>query len=801
MHTTPMRTSARPLPTRLMAALLAAALVAQPIIPAYAANHPLSAVRDVNTIDYVVNVDWDYDNPPTQAANPSQRLDRNYITEVLRVMARSKFTATEGRHRVGTVYVYKGGRFGDNVDIRMLNSNGRSAANVAGWGKRGTTSYNHLAFQNAPESIDALGKVINHELGHYTYGLLDEYVEEGAPLKPDDPGSPSGVDTPKNTAMNNHLQFVSLSTPADYADPTKRQTAQARVFATAGDGSGGSAWETLTRPAEQDPPAARAYGRTFFEAFRGVDPAALRLQAPTEGFDTQLRVVFAAAPVFRDVIVIDRTLPAARLADLLQAARALVNQAGADAQFAVVASPAAGADPVLGFTTADAEGKQALNAALDGIQPAGEGSFNSLTAFTKAYQLIAGVRQSGDPATVHLLTGSETVLPVETLTTARTARVAVNPLGLSGGGTEARQARTKAALAQSAAGQTVNLAQVAQQTGGAYNVARNGAEAAKDAARALNEVHSNPFAFVRVDGTTALPAGGRFSSQFRVASSAIDGPVEAEAFFDPQDAGKLSFSLVAPDGRVFTPGNAPAGVEFETEPGEGLFTVRIGTGVAARAGTWTIQVSSASAMVDGLGIDVATESRMALNATALGGSVGAATAPVLRATLGADKRIKGARVVATVYDEDGNTVLDNAVLRDDGVAPDVRAGDGEYTLSLDGKLKAGEYYAYVRSVTDSNARVAPLGALIKGARQEEVPVEAFEREVEVAFSLEAGAPGVVTDSAPAPTPTPTPTPPSDGGGGGCTVNPDGRDASLALLLGLGLLGWALRRRRSDTPDA
>lgn len=37
---------------------------------ALAGNHPLSAVADVNTIDYVVNVDWDYDSPPTQVSNP-----------------------------------------------------------------------------------------------------------------------------------------------------------------------------------------------------------------------------------------------------------------------------------------------------------------------------------------------------------------------------------------------------------------------------------------------------------------------------------------------------------------------------------------------------------------------------------------------------------------------------------------------------------------------------------------------------------------------------------------------------------
>lgn len=56
----------------------------------------------------------------------------------------------------------------------MINKSDRSAANISGWGTRGQTSYNYLAYSGAFESVDALGKVINHELGHYTYGLYDE---------------------------------------------------------------------------------------------------------------------------------------------------------------------------------------------------------------------------------------------------------------------------------------------------------------------------------------------------------------------------------------------------------------------------------------------------------------------------------------------------------------------------------------------------------------------------------------------------------------------------------------------------
>ncbi|MDH4418651.1 MAG: VWA domain-containing protein [Acidovorax sp.] len=759
---------------------------------AQAANHQLTHVRDVNIVDYVVNVDWDFDNPPSQVGNAAQRLDRAYITEVIRVMARSKFTATEGRHRVGHVFVYKNGKFGNNVDIRLLNSEGRSSANVSGWGSRGATSNNHLGFQGTFESVDALGKVINHELGHYTYGLYDEYVEEGAPLKTDDPGSPSGRDTPKNTAMNNHLQFVTLSTPADYRDASQRQTAQARMMATSADGSGGSAWEMLSRPAEQDPAQARGQGRTFFEAFRGVNPQTLELKRPADGFDADLRMVFAPEPVFRDVIVVDRTLPAARLADLVQAAKTLVGQSAGDVQFAVVTSP--GDAAALVFTTADTAGKQALTAALDAIQPVPDGTFNGLAAFTQAYKLIAGVRQPGDLATLHLLTGAETQLPQEAVTTARTARVSVNALGLSGGDAQARTLRTKQAQLQSVAGASVNLSQASSLTGGSYNVARNGAEASKDASRAYNEAHANPVASVRGDGSAPLKAGSSFSSKFRVASPAVDGDVEVETYFDPADAAKLSFSLTAPDGKVYTPTTPTAGVGFEADAAEGVMLVRISSQVPGRAGVWSMAVTARADMVDGLGLDVSSASRMQLAAYVLGGtSDKAQTPPVLRATLGGDKRVKGAVVNASIYDEEGTLLADSLALRDDGVAPDIRAGDGEYTVSLKGLLKPGEYYAVLQAVNDGSARLASLGALVKGARNEELPVEAFEREVEVAFSLDASAAGVIGTPEPAPTPTPGASSPDEGGG--CTVNPAGRDASMLLLLGWALAALAMRWRR------
>ncbi|WP_374666196.1 choice-of-anchor X domain-containing protein [Ramlibacter sp.] len=779
---------------RLVAAALAFTLSLPGPMATWAANHPLTHLPDVNTINYVVNVDWDFDNPPTQVGNPAQRLDRDYITQVLRSFAQTKFTMTEGRHRVGAIHVYGNRRFGDNVDIRLINTDGRSSAHVAGWGQRGSTSYNHLTFEGRPETVFQLGRVIAHEIGHYTYGLYDEYREAGTPLNLAARGAPSEVDTARNSIMNDHLQWATLSTPADYADPSQRQTAQARVYATRPDQSGGSAWETLTRPAAQDPEAVRG-ARTFFEAFAGIDPATLRLTQPTAGFDAALQIVFVPNPVFRDVIVLDRTLPAERYSQLIQAVRAVVSQAGADTQFGIVVSPPVGSEAVVALTTANDEGKRSVLAALDSVTPTA-GAFDATTAFNQAIGLIRGARQPGDVATVHLLTGSETSVPQEVQATVRGAQVVVNALGLTGGSGVLRAAIRERALKASVSGTAINLSQLALASGGAYNASRDGADAARDLLRGIKEAHAQAHAILQMDGSDPLPAGGRVERSVRVASGTADGNVQIDLFFDPADASALSFSLVHPSGQVITPGTLPQGVQFDLDAADGVASFLLESSLASRAGNWKVAVQASRAMSDGIGLDVRSDSAIVLAGAVSGGTAGAAGAPVLRVRLGGEKSIRDAVVTADIYQEDGSLALGGVELRDDGTAPDDRAGDGLYAVSLAGRLPAGEYFAIVEARTTAASRIASLGALIKGARNEEAPVDLLVRVAEVVFALDSAAPGVMQA---APGGGSTPAADATDGGGGCVATTTGRDGSLALLLALALVGMALRRRALARP--
>ncbi len=775
---------------RIGVGVLIASLSLQTAVPAFAANHAFSAIADVNTLDYVVSVDWDFDNPPTQVANGSVTLDRAYITSLLRVFAQSNFTMTEGLHKIGTVYVYKNAMFGTNVDIQIINKDGRSNAHVAGWQKPGgMTSHNYLTMSSNPETIDQVGKVIAHEMGHYTYTVFDEYQEAGKALDPANLSGPAGIDTPRNTIMNDHTKFLSLSTPADYADPAGRATGQARVAATGPNAAGASAWEVLTRTPDIDPDSLKSYQRTFFDAFKGIDASKMQLKQPVAGFDAKLNIVFVSNPVFRDIIVIDRTLSADRLSIVIQGAKAVVSQAKPDTQYMIIASPAVGAGPVTPYTAADAAGKTSLSSALDAIVPAGTGNFDTMAAFSQGLQALAAVRKPGDPSTIHLLTGQETSLPADAGSLVKTARVSVNPIA-AGGNTKVQQAAVREkARAQSTTGAVINLADIAGATGGVFRTAKDGTEAAKGAIRSLNESHGQAGGTIAINESGALAASSVFNTKFNMASGDVDGNVTIELVLEPVDAGKLNVSLTSPSGTVYGTGNLPNGISLHDDSADGVLQFIVSKGFSGRVGSWTLSATATAATHNGVGVEITTDNTLRLVAHIDGGRTGSGKGPVIKAILSNDKAVRGAVVTADIFNPDETLALGGVSLIDDGI--------GQYTANLTGKLAAGEYTVKVYAQTVPGSRVAAIGAPIKGPFNAETPIDPLTRVAEASFSLDAGANGVGVGIVAVAPPAPASAPASAvSTGGGCSVSADGRDAGLLLLLLSAAAGMGLRRRRN-----
>ena len=221
-----------------LATVVAASFVLQPLT-AWSAIHPVSFVRTdsptLQTFDFAATTDFDYDASPAVQTNGGVDLNRAFVTAAFAEAAQFMFTMTEGRHRTGTVYVYRSNRFASNVDVKIMGlTPGRSNAHVSGWQKRGRTSTNFIARSATVERGPvALGKVVAHEHGHYLYGLYDEYREAvptptvpPSPPRPFNPRFPQDTDTPLDTMMNNQNRFNTFSTPGDINDDV--QTAQKR---------------------------------------------------------------------------------------------------------------------------------------------------------------------------------------------------------------------------------------------------------------------------------------------------------------------------------------------------------------------------------------------------------------------------------------------------------------------------------------------------------------------------------------------------------------------------------------------
>jgi len=244
---------------------------------AYAAEHPLSKLHydeasGINTVDMVMSIDWDINNPP-------ENRGKDFVEKIIKQSSQSLFTMTEGKVRMGKVSVYGNKQFMDNTDIQYLLKDGRANAAICGFNSSQSATIQMFAGTN--ESEDAHGKTVAHEIGHYLLGLFDEYREEGKVSQ--DPTDPQDKDTPRNTIMNNHLQFEALSTPTDYADETQRETAHFRAYKQ-------SAWETLLTPPGNEP---QGYAkRAELKALQAMKIAPTALIQPKTGWEEALQVVY-----------------------------------------------------------------------------------------------------------------------------------------------------------------------------------------------------------------------------------------------------------------------------------------------------------------------------------------------------------------------------------------------------------------------------------------------------------------------------------------------------------------------------
>ena len=734
-----------------LATLLAATIALQPL-PSWAAIHPLSFLKadssTLQTFDLTASTDFDYDANPAALTPGLVELNRAYVTGVFAEAAQFMFTMTEGRHRTGTVYVYRNNRFASNVDVKVLGlAPGRSNAHVAGWQKRGRTSNNFVARSATVERTpQALGKVVAHEHGHYLYGLYDEYREAGRALV--NPRSPSEIDTPLDTMMNNQNRFNTFSTPGDHTDEVT--TAQRRAH-------GASAWETLSRPQSADPASIQNLQRTAFAALSGFLPMSqAALSKPVDGWDAAFKVVFVPDPAVVDVYVIGRKLTAEQLSGVKNSVIESLRQEplAASTLISLVSFPGS---MLQSLTALDTEAKRAAAiATVEAIAP--DTTPGDITQTLDAVLADLSARYTdksiklGDAISLHVIAGSEDRIAAATRDRIRELRLALNASVITADAAQASssskrsvaiQDLAKSAMRAKATGGTVSLSQLAHASGGHFNDAHRisaltaGVTRSKHASIGLAEAPLN------TDYVPSLAAGTKFDLKTPVLAK-TDGKLNfAATWANDADNGKLRYDLTAPDGARFAPADPAQKQTFTTPAGEVKYSFdgsansahfEVSGKYLTRNGVWTSTVTASQAVSKPIDQTATADSTLLAEIEIINDGTPNA---ILEVNIANDRAVEGAVVKAVFYGADGAVKL-TRMLFDDATNGDEQAGDGTYTLQLAGLLEAGQYdvVATVNNTATNTAVFSTRGSTEQGVDGAPEPLGgAFSRSVDTLLTM------------------------------------------------------------------
>lgn len=760
---------------------------------AMAAKHALTKVNynattGITYIDMVVSVDWDFNTPPSQLIEGvNTPLDKTYIQNVLSSSSELLYTMTEGKMRLGKVSVYGNSVFIDNADIQIFNKEGRANAHLSGLNRRGFRTEMFVVESGTPYTPFKLGQVIAHEFGHYVLAVADEYREPGK-LDTSNIGSPQDRDTPRNTIMNDQAAFSSLSTSADYADSLQRQTAHFRSY-------GMSAWETLVSDPKNDTDYAKTFGRVWYDSFKNIkapttlthpkDPAAARADMRMAYMDGTLRGVI--------VIDLGSQLPES-IAGFIKAAEASIDAMVAGSQVAVMTVSGTEVKTLVPLTTfpdsVKTEATRARVKASVASVVAGPTATASLdSVLTQAAILASPLAAARDAATKAgtPLPESNSVdivqTPVITLyaTNSSTITAATGTVLTDG------EVTLNSVLLDSGAGDG-NVALIVGISSGRLAEAKTASDLMRKSVQITNESEGKMVQALASTEADSLATTEKLPLKITIGSNAIDGDVTITAYTGSNSG--LDMTLTSPTGGLVTVANAIAfGITSEVDLDEGTVIFKLPGTLAGRAGDWTATLTASKATTEAVSIEASVASNLTVKTEIKGGTAADPSTPILTATVSQPMAVKGAIVTAKIYDMNHVLIKDGIVLKDDGVAPDIAAGDGVYTASLAGVLsKAGAYEidVYV-SNAGLTAKYGTAGARISGGNAPDVVItQNFVREDGTSFVFVPAA--AVTANA---------TSLLGSSGGGCTL---GRGSPFdplfpALVAGAALYWFRRNKKR------
>lgn len=766
-------------------------------LPAVAALHPLSilthnATTGVSDIDITISLDWD-------PAKVNQTVTPRGMTvaeteAAVRSYAASLYAMTNGLHRLRNVYIHKNSKSWANADIRYVGTTaGRSNANAARWQESSGEITMYVYETNSkPDSYP--GPVLAHESGHYIYGLLDEYREEGGKtiqqlIQVGENYMPSAEDEgTQPSIMNQHHIYPNwFSTTGSYAGEAKKlKTAHYRVY-------GKSIWDTLTSDPKTDPAFARtSFGRLGFEAFTGKqvkgdkDLKAART-GELKGFDSVLKIIWDSdnAPML-NLVLLDANFPAHGWSAAQEGAGAVAKAIPADNMLQILSGSTIGMQRTL-ITDSN---RNTLASQAQKVPQAGPVSLaTALTTAIGEAKNYQATLKNPQISIIHLITTSNDALPASLAREMRQNNVMLKVILYAEEKSATKSSSTlpkpaprvvKASDTTIPDDEMIYLSQISQVTGGSFVTVRSTAQLENEASLAATESGGMDFSVLATSSASSLNAGGKLALRFRIGPH-DQLPVIMMAV-DDNDFSKIVPSLTTPAGVTISAGNLPAGITLEKDEENSAWNFMIDPDVYNSAtGTWTATMTATAAVASDTAILVATLSTLQMQMDVTQRPV---LGNLLEVSLKLDRPVLQAKVWADVYDDHGKQVRSGLTLVDKGENGDRLPNDGVYTVSLN-DLPAGEYSFQVYADDNNGTAIASDRGTFFNARKSAMPDEAtgpFQRADAGTFVVAAH-----TDSG--------------GGGGGCAVGGDeSRDLLLMLSIIFPLLYLVCPLRRGRRPQ-
>lgn len=757
-------------------------------LPASAALHPLSMLQHnrttgVSDIDLTISLDWD-------PAKVNQTVTPRGMTiaeteSAVRSFAASLFGMTNGLHRLRNIYIHTNRKAWATADIRYIGTkSGRSSASVAAWQvpNQQITMY---VYETKTETDDYPGPVMAHEMGHYLYGIFDEYREQ--PGKDaytiaellqkgwlDDPATDDDGTQP--SIMNQHWEYPNwFSHGGGYSgSASKRNTAQYRAYQK-------SIWETLSSAPSTDPEYARRYNRRQFEAFIGKRVgSSADLKAPKSGnlsgYDDALNIVWVDAPVL-NLVLLDSAISASRWDEARNGAANLARNLPAGGYLQVQSGNSTG----LARALVSEANRTALANQAGQVQQAAVVSLEAaLVAALSQVRAYRSTLQYNQVTNLYLITAANPTVSASLIDELKQLNVAARVFFLApqAGVTAAKSSvrpEPKPIKSSVQAGDQIYLSQLGRETGGSFSTINSSGELATELFTAANESEGLGLAVLNSADVSRLAAGQRLEMRFVVGGYDPLPMIIMEV--SPDEMARLTPSLVDPSGKTITSATTGVIMEADTENG-GWFWMLDPDQYAGAYGAWTAVLTAKEAVSNDLGMLAAGISPLLLQMDVLQRPI---SGNLLEVSLRLDRPVLQANVRADIYDESGKKLHAGRVLIDDGKNGDLRPNDGIYTLALN-DLAPGEYtFQVVADDNNGNAVASDRGSLFN-PRKAAAPDEAtgpFQRIDEETFAVAAVSPA-----------------PTNSDGGGCAVGSgDTRDLLLVMALVFPLLYLLVPRRR------